>query len=284
MARLMDMTRNIGILGLFATLLVTASPLAGQRVMGRVLDEVTTRGIPDVRVSALMGTRVMSETLTDEGGRFQLVLRQGGRYTLEFTRIGYTLEKQVVEVEAVGTSQILVRMRSKPVEVDEIRVTEQRRVSPVELEYTERVEKNKALGMGDFIEREDIASANSDVTSLLRRFPYVRIRRAGIRGNMLRMRGMGGECAPRVFIDGSELHGYGSMGSALTLDDMVSSNDVATIEVYHGLSQGPGIYADPQGCGSVLIWTQRGVPNGEGRPVPVWVAVGMVALGLLVFF
>jgi hypothetical protein len=68
-----------------------------------------------------------------------------------------------------------------------------------------------------------------------------------------RSAGLGGMCGPSIYLDGARI----TMGSGLTLNDVINPENIEAIEVYRGPSEVPPMYNDDRAaCGVVLIWTR----------------------------
>lgn len=136
------------------------------------------------------------------------------------------------------------------------------------------------LGLGRFMTREQIElRPGSYATDLLRTFPSVSV--VG-QNRTVTMRRSARECQPMIFLDGMLLN---RRGSALgNLDDYLTGSDIEGIEVYHGFSESPGDYHDTSGCGVILVWTRRGVTEGEQFSWRRLIAVSVVALLLYTMF
>jgi hypothetical protein len=75
----------------------------------------------------------------------------------------------------------------------------------------------------------------------------------------LNMTRAGGNCPPRILVDGSPVAGA-------DVDEMVEPQDINGIEIYRGPSEVPGRWmANRSSCGLIVIWTKRGEPNQPNR-------------------
>ena len=79
-----------------------------------------------------------------------------------------------------------------------------------------------------------------------------------------------GNCAPRFYLDGAPL--------AVNNINMISSGSLEGVEVYSGLGSGPAEYFDPRGCGTILLWSQRGAPNSTSK----YPLIGLGVIGTVV--
>jgi hypothetical protein len=73
----------------------------------------------------------------------------------------------------------------------------------------------------------------------------------------------GGECPVQIFVDGM-LATRAAPGGDVSVDDLVTPQDVEAIEVFKGLGSVPAEFLNPHSrCGVIAIWTRRSL---EGLP------------------
>jgi hypothetical protein len=251
------MLRGASVAGLILLLAVFGpARLAGQVVEGRVLEDGTNQPVTGAAVELLWGRdRVMARGTTDEEGRFRL--RAPGRetYRIRAGRIGY---------ETVTTPPFDLIRDDEPFEVEVFLGTEAIPLAPMEVisERPARVEHlrlhlrgfydrqrrwgREGMGFGQFrgpeeLERRILFEA-SDVAKDLRGMRVV-----GAGGRRQAVRGRGGRCTPRLYIDGVRIR-----EGAAALDALVHPSEILGVEVY--VSIGPPEFSG-DGCGSIVIWT-----------------------------
>jgi hypothetical protein len=250
------------ILGTCAALV--ASPLSAQSIRGRVVDESSGEAVSGVSAVLVNPSGVQQgATQSDPRGRFVLRAPAPGRYRIRVFHIGYgDFYSDLFEVEANETVEVDVRLSMRPIAVDSLVVTTERRLR--QLERTGFYERQRS-GFGRFITREQIeARAGGTVFDLLRNYPSVRVINVGGGGmdRDLVMRAgasmsMRGVCLPSIVIDGLIVRpgGSGAEPGLRSLLPMLA--EVEAIEVYTG---GAGLPAWAAGtyspCGSLLIWTR----------------------------
>lgn len=109
-----------------------AIPLFSQttgEITGRVLDESNQQYLPDVSVSAIQSGKVISGSLTNEGGFFKISDLPVGEYSVRFELAGYLpLITDNVIVNSGAPSDLKAEL--KLIVTEEIEVTEERFKSP----------------------------------------------------------------------------------------------------------------------------------------------------------
>ena len=111
--------------------LLTAAQASAQSVRGRVMDAGTSAGIPEVRVTLIneAGGKV-HEVISDANGRFALNAREGGRYRIRTSHIGYTeVTTEPIVVGATEQITVDVKLAIAAVTLDPLTVVA-RRVDP----------------------------------------------------------------------------------------------------------------------------------------------------------
>ena len=64
-------------------------------------------------------------------------------------------------------------------------------------------------------------------------------------------------CIPVFYIDGQRISQLTNPNGTIDLDMLVFGQDLAAVEVYRGIAQTPAQFYGR--CGSVVIWTRRGL-------------------------
>lgn len=238
---------------------VAANPsaLGAAVVRGRV-KSTDGRALPNAIVRVLgTGTQVR----TNAAGEFAILDAGSGTRSIEARAIGFQPHRVPVLLRASAPAQVTLILAVQSVLLDTVRVVAGREMSPEVL----GIERRWRAGLGRHMNAVMIRErASSFVTDALRGMAGVSVRQQerGY-GQEVLMRGFGGNvCAPQVFIDGLRT----SMGGtgAFTIDDFVSLDNIAAVEVYARANLVPPDYTTMAGgCGVVTIWTKYatgGVP------------------------
>jgi hypothetical protein len=254
---------------------------AAQSIQGTVVDELEESPLQGVRLVLLdaRGT-VAAETISDEDGAFLLEPPRSGEWVIAADLIGYgDLVSEPVEVGTVEQVSVKIRMAVEAVALEPLVVIGRVRYANGDLAaFYDRMERGRRSGLGRFVSRQDIEDRRPlHPTDLVRGHASIRtVRTRYGRGDALRM---AGGCTPAIFIDGSHINRFNPDDS---LDDYVAVHSIEGIEIYRGSSSQVGRFHDPRGCGLILVWTRRGVAEGEGGPFS-WkrLAAGLALIGAL---
>lgn len=268
---------------LFLALAAAILPLAAaaQSIQGDVVDDADERPLEGVRLFLLNENgEVVRETLSDEEGEFALQVPRSGDWLVLADLIGYgDVHSDPVEVGPVERVSVKIRMAVQAVALEPLVVVGRVTHATGDLAgFYDRMERGRRSGLGRYLSRPEIEERLAILaTDLFRGQASVRTipGRAG-RGHALRM---AGGCAPAIFIDGSYINRFNPDDS---LDDFVTVQSIEGIEIYRGAMSHVDRFHDPRGCGLILVWTRRGVPDGEGKPFS-WkrLAAGVALLGAL---
>lgn len=246
-----------------------AQPLAAQRnavqgtIRGRVIDESTSRPIPDVYIEFIDGrTRTQQSAVSDDEGNFILSGVPAGYFRLRAERIGY--RRTVTPYWRIDAGEILtvtLRMHTDAVLLAPLEITARTRSrSPVLSNFYRRSERR--LG-GYFITRDEIERSNAGlVTDLLRMVPGVQIEGgSGQHDRIITMvraipvTSFANGCPVQVYLDGILTTRTGPV----SLDELATPNVLEGIEVFRGLATVPAEFLSPEArCGVIALWTKRG--------------------------
>ena len=219
-------------------------------IVGVVTDQVSGEPIPEVVVNV---PGVGHVTRTDEDGRFSLAELTPGRHEVLFSHLGYAQRSESIDVEAGRVARVQVVLDVNAIALNPIEVSVDRRDATLQDRGFYQREED---GWGYFVDREDLEKWNPiDLTDALIRFPGVRIvsNPSSPGQRYLRLRSMGDECSPTIYIDGVRMIGRGGY----SINDMVDPMVVSGVELYRGLAGTPPQYWGSS-CGVVLIWLRRG--------------------------
>ena len=230
---------------------------AGQRILGRVLDDATGDPLGGVLVE-IADTRLV--TTTDLTGTFRLDAAAAGRVRLRLLHRGYRdLVSDTIEMRGNETTAVLLRMVPVPIPIDPVIVVASR------ARHAGFYERLQEMTAGQYITQAEIEKRPGimNTTELLRSVPGVEIvpirrGRASAGANLVTMRGPMGRCQPAVFIDGMPLRQFPESG----LDDLLKPHMIEGVEIYSRGITAPPQFGAPPSCGVIVFWTRSG--SGEG--------------------
>jgi hypothetical protein len=155
-----------------------------------------------------------------------------------------------VDVLPGGTASVAITAR-QAVSLAPVETRAERNVRILTAEFNER----RRLGLGYLRDSTEIMRYDQFL-NVFRDIPSVTVQYRTPTLHISMPDGAGGQCAPRVIIDGGEAQ----FGHLIDLE----SKEVAAVEVYVRVSQVPQRYApigiQPQ-CGMILVWTKYGMRN-----------------------
>jgi hypothetical protein len=242
--------------------MLTATPLAGQTVRGKVLDAATGAGIPEAVVRAVSGgDNEVGRARTAADGSFRMQLRSATPVRIEAQRTGYrptlTAEFPVALREAV---EVEVRLSATAVALEPLRVTA--RVAPPRRRSLELngVYDRERLGFGRRLFREDIErQPNMNLGQILSRVNGTRLIRGGRNEYIVFTRAagtfalVGRSCLPTLYVDGVKV----AYGGGMDINSVVTPEMLEAVELYASAAQIPAQYNGmDSGCGVILIWTR----------------------------
>lgn len=254
-------------------------PASAQVVRGRFLDDATGQPVASVTVELLWsdddGDHTAVTDVTDDQGHFILRAAASGTYKLRSTRIGYepVTTRRFDLVEGEEPLEVQVRISAVAVPIEPLTIVSERaaRIGNLRLEnagYFERRDMYgpRGLGLGEFLEREEIQRDNpSRVSDVLRMVRGVTVEGAGGRNQTITLRGHGtepgGRCVPPVYLNGAPA------ATGRDIDEIVSPWSLAAVEVYPGLSVPAEFWRDSgASCGVIALWTGYAEPESEPEP------------------
>ena len=265
-----------------ALVATSVAPAAAQGIYGQVVDDASGAPLEGARVVLLDAEeRTVEETFSDSEGYFRLDVPRRGSWVVAADLIGYGSVASAPIAAAPGERiEVAIHLTVEAVAVDETVVVTGRMTSMnADLQaFYNRMDRGERSGIGDFLGRDQIDRLRPlEPSDLMRSMTGVRVVR-GSRGKGKGLRMGGGECVPAIFIDGTQINRSNINDS---VDDFVAAQAIEGIEVYRGPQQ-VGRFHDFRGCGLVLVWTRRGVPDVEGDGGWMRLAVG-AALILSIF-
>ena len=217
-------------------------------------------GIPEAEVVAIGTDR---RTRADGGGGFTLQDVLAGPRIVEAHAIGYPSGRTQTTVRPGVTQRVEIVMGDSIAVLDP--VTVEGRYEP----YLTRVgfDRRRTAAQGHFLDTTDIRRSGAvQFEEVFRMVPGVRLLPNGSSYLVELQRGQGqilnpalaNYCPPSYFIDGV----YYPLPPMQTPSLPLVPDEVLAIEVYSNLFSAPPQYQRlDSGCGVILLWTKRGVPN-----------------------
>ncbi|MDX1394375.1 MAG: carboxypeptidase-like regulatory domain-containing protein [Gemmatimonadota bacterium] len=232
-------------------------------VAGTIIDSETgdavagaTVSLPDSDLSAL----------TNDQGRFSLPGVPLGQHELLVQHLAYGEPRVPVSVENGTTAHLLVRLEPRAIALEPISVEVTRR--PMWLEtngFYHRLDRS----LGQFVTPEMISRRSfARFSEVLRSVPGLIVRevcaphcfeRIGMAGST-----QGGDCLPTFYMDGRRMNvrpaprsSYWEPRGLIDLDALAAPHDLAAVEVYRSIAETPPEFYGR--CGSIVIWTKRGI-------------------------
>jgi hypothetical protein len=159
-----------------------------------------------------------------------------------------------VTVSPGSTTHLEIRLAPVAIEMEPIAVTIA--VRPQWLEGNGFYNRQES-GLGQFVTPDDIEIQRSRrFSEILRNLPGVQLRRV-CNPHCVQIVSMTTttrtRCWPTFYVDGRKM---AFQTAEVDLDGIASTQDLAAVEVYRGISQTPPQFFGL--CGSIVIWTRRG--------------------------
>jgi hypothetical protein len=218
--------------------------------------------VPSAQVLAA-GSPVRTEA--DGFGQFQLLEVEAGSRIIEARAIGYSPARVQTTIVPGAIQRVEIVLG------DSVQVLDPIAVNAGYQPYLARVgfDKRRSALQGHFLDQKDIERTGATrFEEVFRLIPGVTLRPSGMGFIIELQRGQGqitnprlaNYCPPSYFIDG--IHFPLPPNETLTLP--MVPDEVLGIEVYSNIFSAPPQYQRRDGgCGIILIWTKRGVPNRE---------------------
>lgn len=214
-------------------------------VRGTVVDSARAP-VAGAEVLLVKGDSAIRVTRTTENGRFDMDGVSGGSYVLVVRRLGFRARTYDVELEAGRAPKSIVAvLSSMPTELEQVRVEAE--IDDSNGKLREFYAHKARAQFGYFFDPQQIRALKPrNPSELLRAVPGVRLTASGRFGSLVRLRG----CRPLLWIDGVRVPGA-------ELDETVSPNDIAALEVYSSFAGIPPQYVDRNtNCGAIIVWTR----------------------------
>ena len=256
----------------------SAAPVAAQVVRGTVSAAGSGEPIGDAQLVLRNGLGVpVATAVSESSGRFVLSLRAPGTVTLEVSHLGYaSWETAPFDLGRDQLLEVEVRLGVEAIPLEPITVVAE---STMQLGtvagFRERMSDPTLSGyflLEDEIERRPMAKPSDLVLGA----PGMSIGLANSAAGLDRGVIMAGGCPARTFIDGMRVQ----QGAGASVDDLISPDRIAGVEIYPRPAGAPLQYQDPgQRCGVVLFWTKPAEQDADGGSSRTRILLG---IGLLV--
>jgi hypothetical protein len=268
-----------------ALLIAPGRLVAQAELQGRVLAETARRPIANATVAVLtLGLR----TVTDSLGRFRLSTIPRGEHVVVTSALGFRPDSTRTAFD--GDETLVSDVVLKPAVNELPTVAVRAPAPPARLDKMAAFEERKALGIGHFIDSEELEKEKHRMLGdiLASRVPGVTVHHGGFSKSWVassRTTSVGKcamcrvsktevltladiaagarlACYLDVYVDGTAV--YSSSSTQVPLFDVneMQTNEIEGVEVYTGLGQIPARYNKTSGgCGVMLIWLRDGPRN-----------------------
>jgi hypothetical protein len=219
-----------------------AAKVARAVITGKVTN---AGGVPvsGARVS-VQGSGASAATGTD--GRFTLTGVMPGTQSILVRRVGYSPTETPLDVTSLHTNDVTVRLGAYTPVLSSVDV--QAKSDPLE---STGFERRKKMGMGKYMDLEQIQKSNPTYTSdILRRIPGLYITGSGSSATVSTTRSNG--CVGFV-IDNNPV----STDAGQSIDEIIQENDIVAVEFYQPVDV-PMEFTNGSnsGCAMLILWTK----------------------------
>jgi hypothetical protein len=218
---------------------------------GIVRDANGGRPLANVRVSVFDGGVV---TKTNADGEFTLAGIPAGTQTLEMRAIGYAPMRQPVVLKSTAPTEVattLNRAAQKLASISVLGTQKNGRLTKFGFEDRRR------QGVGFFMDAAEIAQKSGICLGDVLRFAPGLTPSYTSKGRTFTMRSTatGDRCSPTYYLDGMRWYAL-DRSPILDLEQFMSLNDLAAVEVYRGGAGTPMQFDTGTGCGAVVFWSK----------------------------
>jgi hypothetical protein len=234
--------------------LLLPRPAPAQILRGRVVEAVTETGIPGATLQLLdRDGKSVSSTIAGTGGAFVLSAPEAADYTVTVEHIGYArFSHGPVRLDDEEAAEMTLRLAIEVIPLNPLDVEVEARVRKLErVGFYDR----KRLGLGTFIEHDQIGVQARTAADVLRRVSGLRL---VVQGYFTDVQSRGsGTCRPGIYIDGAFVSGPRRSVTSFNVEDLPAT-DIEAVEVYPGASTVPPQYTGGNTpCGLILFWTAK---------------------------
>jgi hypothetical protein len=192
-----------------------------------------------------------AEALSNADGHFALTGVLAGTQMLEARALGFYPDRRAVDLVAGRQAALDLTLETLRSVMDTVRITAAR-VYSTDLSGFER--RRTAGAQGRFFDQSDVELYQPRrITELLNRVPGVQVYGPSSDTPVLVRNATSGYCAPEIYIDRMRMSGI----SAQEIEMLVRPEELLGMEVYRSEVDTPAEFTRADGCGSILIWTNR---------------------------
>lgn len=223
-------------------------PVPAPRRVARavIIGKVTNAGGVPVSGASVSVQGSPSSTSTGSDGKFTLTGVLPGTQSVLVRRVGYSPVELPLDVTALRTNELTVRLGTYTPMLSSVNV--KAKADPLAATGFERRRK---MGMGKYMDYEDIKKAQPTYTSdILRRIPGLYVTGSGPSATVVTTRSQG--CVA-FNIDGNPV----SSDAGQSIDDIVGAQDIVAVEFYQPVDVPMELSAGSNtGCALLMIWTK----------------------------
>lgn len=223
----------------------------GAGVARGIVRDANGSPLANVRVSVLDGSMV---DVTNADGRFVLTGVPAGTQTLELRAIGYAPARRTVVLSSLTPAEFTTTLDRAAQKLASISVVGTRADSRLS-KYG--FEERRRRGIGFFMDASEIAHKSGIRLGDVLRFAPGLVPNYTSKGRTFTMRSSwsGNRCSPTYYLDGMLWQAL-DRSPILDLEQFMSLNDLAAVEVYAGGAETPMQFDRGTGCGAVVFWTK----------------------------
>ena len=189
-----------------------------------------------------------AQARTNERGEWTISNAPLGTRQVEVRALGFYPERRAVDVIA-GAQPIRTELTTFRAVLEAVRITVAKSADRNHSGFEER----RRTGLGKYLTAADIERRGAIVTTdVFRAISGVRIERdAESFDSQVLVRGATSDwCAPTIIVNGMRM----SLVTAADLDTMMRPREIASVEIYTGISTPVQFQQGLSGCGSIVIW------------------------------
>ncbi|MBR9991392.1 MAG: carboxypeptidase regulatory-like domain-containing protein, partial [Gemmatimonadetes bacterium] len=212
------------------------------RIVGIVRDIDNDEGIVAAAVRVGGNDRTF---LTDAAGRFVIPAVPAGSHAISVEALGYGDVSETVAIGPGEQIRLEVTLGRDAIRLAALEVVA-RSARPGPLaDFAERKELGEKLGIGVFLERDELRQRGASVLDVVRGMPRVRLVQGGI-GSYRIMFGRGiTACEPHIYVDGILLTRPGFMDGRL--EELIPYGPYEAVEIYRTPSELPAEFGGSDG-------------------------------------
>jgi len=205
--------------------------------LGGVVIDNKRNPIPSAEITVSQSGRTLAVIRTDAAGTFTVPNIAAGTTDLHARRLGYKATTTNLDLD----DSIRIEIMMEPLAGV---------VTPVVVEGGSKLSRfyeHRSKGsIGVFFDQAQIEKRHVRFSSeLFRTVPGATVRTSSRYGNLVRFHG----CKPRIWLDGVPL-------LDAELDEVLTPQEIAGIEIYSASPAVPAQYMDTRGCGTIVVWTR----------------------------